>query len=210
MEYISFKDEQQLIYVNEEENIILRVSDIKKLIENTTQLPVTSLVSMGSDSDPVKLKEFYGELHPERVWFVQASFQAPEGVKTAEAFVMLKDHQLSLPRGLFLHLEKFLAANRNQAKQDIPDITLDYIQTLEDIVSGTWRFWRDLSYLMDQFHAERFVKEMLKPSVKDQMKRLYEAMQAVNFLTLHDREQDPFPEGIFDLVERSEKRQKEE
>lgn len=207
MNYMPFKDEQQPIYADEHENIIFRVADIKKLIEDATQLPVTRLVSMGSNSNPTKLRELYGNLNPERIWFVQAIFQTPEGVKTAEVLVMLKDRQLSLPHRIFLHLEKFLAANRDQAKQGIPDLTLDYIQTLESIVSDTWRFWRDLTYLMDQFHADMFVKEMLKPSVKDQMEGLYKALQTVNFLMMHDREQDPFPGGNFDFIERRDKKQ---
>ncbi|HLZ57108.1 MAG TPA: hypothetical protein VKR06_09190 [Ktedonosporobacter sp.] len=202
MPYMPFKDDQQPLYADEHENILFRVKDLKQRIEDSTHLPVIGLMSLGSRDDPESLKELYGDLLPERVWFVRATFQTPEGRKTSEIFVILKEGQLQFPRGISLHLETFLAPHRKQAKQDIPELTLDYIETLEGAVSDTWRFWRDLAYFLDHHHAHPFVREVLKPQFKDQLSGLYNDFKAVNFLTGSDEATDPFPGGNFNFIEK--------
>lgn len=195
MSYMPFNSDEQPLYADEHENILFRVRDVKTLIENHTNLSVTKLLSMGSDSDPEKLEALYGPLKPERIWFVMATLQAPEGEKTAEVFVMLKDGQLSLPHGIFLHLETFLYSHQKQAKQNIPELTLDYVQTLEEIVSDTWRMWRDLSYYLHN-HKDDPSAQRIMSIFKQQMDRLYKSMQGVNFLSMGDERQDPFSTGF--------------
>lgn len=141
MQNMPFKSDQQPFYSDENENVIFRVKDIKKLLEEYVKLPLIECRSMGTDSDPSRLQELYPDLMPDRIWFVWAIFQAPEGKKTSEVFLMLKDGKLSFPRGVFLHLETFLVSHRRQVKQDSSDSTRDYIETLEEIASNSWRFW---------------------------------------------------------------------
>jgi hypothetical protein len=211
MSYMPFNDDNQPLYADENENILLRVKDLKKLIEDDVHLSVIDLKSMSVNSDPEKLQELYPALMPDRVWFVWATFQAPEGLKTSRAFVMLKDGQLSLPLGMFLHLETFLAAHRKQAKRDIPDLTLDYIETLESIIADDWRFWRDFVYFLDRHHAQLFVQGTLKPQFERQIVDLYKNFRSVNFFSTENEAIDPFPGGKFSFVEKRDiERKKEE
>jgi len=56
---------------------------------------------MGSQDNPERLEDLYGDLKPERVWYLEATFGTPDGTKKAEVFLMLKEHQLSLPKRVF-------------------------------------------------------------------------------------------------------------
>lgn len=195
MKYMPFTDDQQPFYSDERENLIFRVKDAKDLIEKHMHLEVTKLSLLGCQDNPELLKGLYEDLMPERVWYLQAIFATPEGIKEAEVFLMLKDRQLSLPKKIFPRLQVFLSANRELAKQDIPPQTLDYILTLEEIISDTWGFWRKLLYSMDE-HPHEPVSELVGYIRKD-MNGVYKSLQRVNFLSTSDEQpRDPFEGGI--------------
>lgn len=194
MKYMPFTDEQQPFYSDEGENVIFRVKDAKALIEKHMRLEVTNLALMGCQDDPDALKTLYEDLMPERVWFLEATFATPQGLQKAEVFLMLKNHQLSLPKKVFPRLEVFLSANREYAKQNIPPMALDYILTLEETVSETWRFWRDLLYFVDE-HPDRPISDLVE-AIRGEMNRVYKGLQRVNFLNASDEQSDPFNGGL--------------
>lgn len=177
---------------------------IRILIEKEIGFPLTRFSLMSEDDNPEKMQALYPELLPERTWFVQIETRTLEGLKEGIVFVALKDNALLLPHGVRLHLKTFLAANRELAKEGVSPLTLDYIETLEDIVSDTWRFWRDLMYYLDRNHAQLFVQAEFKPRFQNDLTSLYRSLQQVNFLASSSETIDPFPGGVFDLVQRIE------
>jgi len=195
MPYEPFREDQQPVYANEHEDIVFRVKDFKTLIEEHLKLPVTGLSLMTMVDNQEHLQALYGDLQPDRIWFVFARIETPDGPKTSEVFVMLKDKKLSLPKKVFLHLETFGLSQRNKAKQDIPDLTLDYIQTLERCVSDAWRIWRDLSYYLDRHHDNPEMKKVWG-FAKQPMDGLYKGFQNVGFLNTDEERQDFFPTGF--------------
>ena len=195
MPYMPFLDDQQPVYADENESIVFRVKDFKTLIEEHLKFPVTGLSLMTMNDDPEHLQALYEDLQPDRIWFVFASVETPEGPKTSEVFIMLRDRKLSLPKKVFLHLETFAFSQRDTAKRDIPDLTLDYIQTLERCVSDTWRVWRDLTYYLHEHKDNPDIWE-IREVFKRQMDKLYRDFQNVGFLNENEERQDPFRIGF--------------
>lgn len=196
MKFMAFTDDQQPFYSDENEHIIFRVKDAKELIAEQMHVPVTRLLLMGSQDDPEILRELYEDLMPERVWHLEATFETPDGTKKAEVFLMLKDHQLILPKRIFPRLEVFLSAQREQAKQAIPDLALDYILTLEETTEVAWRFWRDFLYYARK-HPNEPIRDLVG-AIRREMNGAYTNLQRVNFLQPHDEEElrDPFHGSI--------------
>ena len=49
---------------------------------------------------------------------------------------------------------------REQAKQNIPDMALDYILTLEETTEVAWRFWRDVLYSA-RSHSNEPIRDLI-------------------------------------------------
>ena len=81
MPYMPFRDDQQPVYADEHENIVFRVKDFKTLIEEHLKLPVARLSLMTMTDDPEHLQALYGDLQPDRIWFVSRLLRLLMGQK---------------------------------------------------------------------------------------------------------------------------------
>lgn len=195
MEYRPFEEDQQTVYADEQENVLFRVKDFKALIEEHIHLPVTDLSLMSLVDNPDHLRDLYGDLEPDRVWFVLATITTPEGEATSEVFVMLKKGKLSIPKKMFLHLKTFGSSARRKATEEGNPFTRDYIYTLEESVSDAWRFWRDLCYYASRHQNEPAGRD-LREHFTGQLNRLYKTFQDVGFLDGKEKRHNPFPTGF--------------
>lgn len=130
-----FQDD--IIYSDENEDYILRLSDIKPSIEERVGLPVRR-IHIGSKEERVEYslaqyREKYGQ-EPLAWWWGLTFYDDPGGIKDGMVNICLfPDHSIVIhsyehPRYLRMNEE-----HRNRAKEHIPTLTLEYIEALEEI-----------------------------------------------------------------------------
>jgi len=132
-------DENKIIYSDETENTIFRVKDIKNVLEAYTHLPVLELTLLGKSKYHENLAQ-----QPEQAWFFEATFQSSEGEKEAEVTISRNGDVLSVGSPFRPVLKNFKEHDRARAKENIPDLTRDYIEQLEQVGVSAWVLWKQL------------------------------------------------------------------
>ena len=173
-------DDNRPIYSDETETVVFRLKDFRQVVETHTHLKISDFFVL----DKSRFPEDYAqqtEMQPERAWFFQATFETQEGDKEAEVVVGLKDNTLHVYGQVRPKLKVFKEKNREQAKEDIPDLTYDYIRQLERVGNRAWLLWKEI---YDTLHN-------VPPSthltvVKDEFQKFldyfYEEFEKVGFL----------------------------
>jgi hypothetical protein len=173
-------DDNRPIYSDETETVVFRLKDFKQVVETHTQLKVTDFFVL----DKSRFPEDYAqqpEMQPERAWFFQATFETPEGDKEDEVVVGLKDNMLRVYSHVRPILKVFKEKNREQAKEDIPDLTYDYIRQLERAANRAWLVWKEVYDTLHNVPSSTRLTD-----VKDEFQKFldyfYEEFEKVGFL----------------------------
>ncbi len=167
-------DENAPIYADE--TVVLRLQDFKQVIERHYQLTVKKLTFMSESRYP----EWASQEAPDHAWFFDVTFQTPEGDKGAEIEVGVKDNVLQVYHPARPRLKVFSDQDRRQAKEGIPDVTLDYIGQLEQSGRMAWQLWKEV---FDSLHniPNKRLSDVRKP-FQDVLDAFYEEFEKVGFL----------------------------
>ena len=158
-------DENSPIYADETETVVFRVKDYRQVIEAHYQLPVKELVFEGESPYPEWASD-QPELQPERAWFFLATFQTPQGEKEAEVEIGVKGSVLQVYHPVRPNHKVFNEQDRKQAKEDIPDLTFDYIVQLERTGRMAWQLWKvvfDSLHNIPDHRLKEVEKDFQKP-----------------------------------------------
>jgi hypothetical protein len=178
-------DENSPIYADEIESTVFRLKDFRQVIEKHYQLRVKVLTIMSESRYPEwAVRE--GELAPDRAWFFDVTFQTLEGDKGAEVEVGVKENALQVYHTPRPKLKVFRDRDRQRAKEGIPDVTLDYIEQLEQSGRMAWLLWKDV---FDYLHnvPDMRLSDVRKPFLRV-LDSFYREFEKVGFLLPVNRE----------------------
>lgn len=184
-------EDNALIYSDQTETIRFRVKDIKQLLETHTHLPVIELRLLDkSRLEAALLAELYPTFQPDLAWYFEASFQTSEGDKACEVVIGLKDQALHLINQLRPVLKVFKEQDRKRAKEGIPDVTLAYIQQLEQVSTTAWCIWKQLYE-----HVSGHMADPKLQGLKGMMRSFYDEYEKVGMLLPdNDQREDAEPQ----------------
>jgi hypothetical protein len=172
-------DENSPIYADEFETTVFRLKDFRQVIENHYQLPVKTCTFMSESQYPEwAVRE--GKQAPDCAWFFDVTFKTPEGDKGAEVEVGVKENALQVCHPPRPKLKVFRDRDRKRAKEGIPNVTLDYIEQLEQSSRRAWLLWKDV---FDYLHnvPDMRLSEVRQPFLRV-LDSFYKEFEKVGFL----------------------------
>lgn len=167
-----------IIYSDEEEARIIRVSDVIPTIEETIGLQVVEIKPVKQREDvnsEYNVLRFPGT-KPIALWWFSARFESPEGKRVGMLQVALEEQGFRVisfdhPRLLF-----FSETLRDRAKAEAPACTREYIDQLEQALADAHLLWKtaneytkdiaDLRNVVYAFHLEFRKVGYLLPDAK--------------------------------------------
>lgn len=175
----------EILYSNEQETRIVRVSDVIPPIEERVGLPVIEIHPSRRRedvNDPIHAEEF-PQQKPIALWLFSVLFDSSEGKRTGMVKVALEEQG---PRVLsFEHpvLLFYSEALRTRAKEEATDLAQEYIHQLEEVLQRARDLWKT---------ANEYAQEV--PDLRDDLYWFHTEFRKVGYL-LPDAE-DGGPQGL--------------
>lgn len=139
---ITEHEKNRIVYSNETETLIIRVADIIPLVESKTGLPLLKLAPSWNKVD-INFRFEEMEPKPDAAWWFFAQYNAPDGIREGDVLVYLQGSTLVVASYDVPRLIRINEAQRHEAKQNIPGLTLEYIEQLEYIARMGWQMWKN-------------------------------------------------------------------
>jgi hypothetical protein len=177
--------DNDIIYSDEQETRIVRVSDVVPVIEERIGLPVVEVHHSNSREDvnsPTNTEEFPHQ-KPAALWWFSVIFDSPEGKRTGMVKVALEEHGLRVVRFDRPVLLFYNQALRTRAREETTELTREYIDQLEEALKDARNLWKV---------ANEYAKEI--PDLRDDLYLFHAQFRKVGYL-LPDAK-DGGPQGL--------------
>jgi hypothetical protein len=168
------KNFNDIIYSDEQETFLVRVLDVIPVIQTYLDLTVKDVISVSREDVNSPVNDLYfKEQKPDALWWFRVSCASPEGVREALLKIALFERLLSVvdldtsPKLVF-----FSESLRERAKEDIPPLTSEYIELLEQIVRQGYVLWKHAN----DYHAKDI------PDLRDDLYAFYTRCKKVGYL----------------------------
>jgi hypothetical protein len=167
-------DENGLMYADEEETVIYRIKDLREALEMSYHMAVIDLIMLQENSRPDTVYT--------REWLFGVTFATPEGEQEAEILVGVKKKEtdLHIYEASRLKAKTFRANTRQLAKEGIPNLTLDYIEQLEQTGQAAWLLWHRVTEYLRTTPSLRL--EDVAETFQEALNGFYREYRKVGFL----------------------------
>jgi hypothetical protein len=137
---------EHIIYSDEQETHIVRLADVKQVIEAHTGFSIIELIPGQRDTIEHVTEVFpFPKGNPTAFWWFAVAFSSPEGERKSLVLVALYGQTLQVITHDPLALSFFGEDLRRRAKEGVPQLTLEYIEQLEVIVRQGYMLWKELN-----------------------------------------------------------------
>jgi len=177
--------DNEIVYSDEQETRIVRVSDVIPAIEEHIGLHVVEvhLSKRREDVNSSIHAEQFPTQKPIALWWFSVTFDSPEGKRTGMVKVALEEHGLHIVKFDHPVLLFYPQALRTRAKEESTELTQEYIDQLEEALNQAHELWKI---------ANEYAKEV--PDLRDALYLFHTEFRKVGYL-LPDA-QDGGPQGL--------------